>query len=97
VGKLQELDLSLNKFTGVLSSCLENLTWLVYLNLSDNNLQINIPTTVFTNLTSLKYVSLSGNRLEGLLLLSTFSNHTKLKILELSSQGNNFPSRNRIP
>ncbi|KAF9620542.1 hypothetical protein IFM89_013207 [Coptis chinensis] len=85
--KLQELDLSGNKFEGILPPCLNNLTSLRMVDFSDNQLSGNIPSSLLSNLTSLDYISLSGNQFDqsSLSFMSLANHKNQLKVLGLSN------------
>ncbi|KAK4479529.1 hypothetical protein RD792_015045 [Penstemon davidsonii] len=87
--KLEELDLSWNSFSGVIPSCLGNLTSLKLLDLSNNYFSGVIPPTLFPNLKLLEHVSLSFNRFQGTFSFSSLSANSKLKVFELQSQDKN--------
>ncbi|KAK4489938.1 hypothetical protein RD792_000587 [Penstemon davidsonii] len=86
---LEELDLSVNRLSGVIPSCLGSLTSLKVLDLSNNNFVGKIPPKIFENLKLLEYVSLFGNQLEGPFTFSSLSANSRLEvfILQLSSNG----------
>ncbi|XP_057797344.1 receptor-like protein 7 [Salvia miltiorrhiza] len=82
---LIHLDLSVNFFTGSLSSTLfEGLSNIVYLDLRINSFSGNIPHSLFANLTKLISVDLSGNSFSGNIPHSLFANLTKLISVDLS-------------
>ncbi|KAL3824526.1 hypothetical protein ACJIZ3_020555 [Penstemon smallii] len=87
--KLEELDLSWNSFSGVIPSCLGNLTSLKLLDLSNNYFSGVIPPTLFPNLKLLEHVSLSFNRFQGTFSFSSLSANSKLKVFEFQSQDKN--------
>ena len=83
---IEELDLSRNSFGGNLHSCLGNLSSLKLVDLSDNDLEINFPSSNFERLASLRYLSLSNNNIEGNLSIRSFFNHSNLEVLSLSTR-----------
>ena len=98
--KLEELDLSDNKFEGILPPCLGRLTSLRFLDISKNQFSGNIPSFVIANLASLEYIDLSYNHFEGLFSFSSLANHSKLKVVRFKGENyrveddNKFVSKN---
>ncbi|CAH2047226.1 unnamed protein product, partial [Thlaspi arvense] len=82
---LRELDLSRNKFIGLLPKCFGNLTLIEVLDISSNQFNGTIPSLI-SNLISLKYLSLSGNEFEGFFSFKLIANLSKLKVFKLSSR-----------
>lgn len=78
-----------NNVDGQLSECLNNLTSLQFLDISDNLLSGSFSSPL-TNLTSLRYLALTGNDFDGIFSLSSLANHSKLEVLLLSSRGHTF-------
>ncbi|XP_056682827.1 receptor-like protein 14 [Spinacia oleracea] len=76
---LQELSLINNTFNGRLPPCLNNLTSLTYLELSNNELSKELPD--MSNLKSLEYLGLASNNFEGKFFLHSFANHSNLQNL----------------
>ncbi|KAK4489933.1 hypothetical protein RD792_000582 [Penstemon davidsonii] len=95
---LVELDLSWNRLSGVIPSCLGSLTSLKLLDLSRNDFVGKIPPTIFQNLKLLEFVSLSGNQLEGPFTFSSLSANSRLEVflLELSSNYDYATNRNKV-
>ncbi|KAF9586936.1 hypothetical protein IFM89_039808 [Coptis chinensis] len=85
--RLQELDLRMNKFEGILPPCLNNLTSLRMVDFSDNQLSGNIPSSLTSNLTSLDYISLSRNQFDqsSLSFMSLANHKNQLNVLRLSN------------
>ena len=88
--KLEELDLSLNSFEGILPPCLNNLTSLRLLDLSQNLLTGSISSSLIAGLSSLVYIDLSHNHFEGSFSFSSFANHSKLEVVEFTNDNNKF-------
>lgn len=86
--KLEELDLSLNSFEGILPPCLNNLTSLRLLDLSQNLLTGSISSSLIAGLLSLVYIDLSHNHFEGSFSFSSFANHSKLEVVEFTNDNN---------
>jgi Leucine-rich repeat (LRR) protein len=84
--KLQELDLSWNKLTGMLPRWIGQLTSLVVLNLGQNNITGSLPISV-GQLTSLQTLDLSFNNLNG---------HVPYEIGKLSNLVYLYLSRNKL-
>ena len=79
--KLQVIDLSENKFEGILPSCMQNLTSLLVLDLSYNHFNGNVALSQLSSLTSLEYLSLLNNDFLVPIKLSWFFNLSNLKVL----------------
>ena len=79
--KLQVIDLSENKFEGILPSCMQNLTSLLVLDLSYNHFNGNVALSQLSCLTSLEYLSLLNNDFLDPIKLSWFLNLSNLKVL----------------
>ncbi|WJZ95175.1 hypothetical protein VitviT2T_013965 [Vitis vinifera] len=88
--KLEELDLSRNSFEGILPPCLNNLTSLRLLDLSQNLLTGSISSSLIAGLSSLVYIDLSHNYFEGSFSFSSFANHSKLEVVEFTNDNNKF-------
>jgi Leucine-rich repeat (LRR) protein len=86
--KLEELHLHGNFFDGILPPCLNNLTSLRLLDISDNQFAGNISSSLIAIPTSLGYIDFSYNHFEGLFSFSLFANHSKLKVIILTSENN---------
>ena len=97
MNKLQELDLSINFFQGILPSCLNNFTSLRFLDLSHNLFSGNVSSPLLSNLKSLEYIDLSYNHLEGSFSFSSFANHSKLQAVILGSETNNVEVETEYP
>ena len=97
MNKLQELDLSINFFQGILPSCLNNFTSLRFLDLSHNLFSGNVSSPLLPNLKSLEYIDLSYNHLEGSFSFSSFANHSKLQEVILGCETNNFEVETEYP
>ncbi|KAF5946321.1 hypothetical protein HYC85_016549 [Camellia sinensis] len=80
LSNLQELDLSENGFTGMLPSCLGDLTSIRILDLSFNQFTGNLNSSPLSNLTTLEYLILSYNHFEIPVSFISFRNHSKLKV-----------------
>ncbi|XP_047310381.1 receptor-like protein 56 isoform X2 [Impatiens glandulifera] len=85
MNKLQELDLSFNLLRGDITICLNELSFLKYLNLYGNQLSVNISSILFRDLNSLENIDLRNNNLQGSLSLRTFANFSKLENVLISS------------
>ena len=72
----------------MLPPCLNNLTSLLYLDISRNQFNGNLSSSPIASLTSLEYIDLSYNLFEGLFSFSLFANHSKLKVIQFSSYNN---------
>ena len=83
--KLEELDLAYNDFEGILPPCLNNLTSLRLLDISNNRFGGNLSSSLIASPTSLEYIDLSYNLFEGLFSFSLFANHSKLKVIQFLS------------
>ncbi|KAL3845825.1 hypothetical protein ACJIZ3_003228 [Penstemon smallii] len=92
---LVELDLSWNRLSGVIPSCLGSLTSLKVLDLSMNDFVDKIPPTIFQNLKLLEYVSLSGNRLESPFTFSSLSANSRLEVFVLQLSRDDIYSTNK--
>ncbi|KAL6312416.1 hypothetical protein AAG906_025897 [Vitis piasezkii] len=86
--KLEELDLSLNSFEGILPPCLNNLTSLRLLDLSKPTHRKHL--FLIAGLSSLVYIDLSHNHFEGSFSFSSFANHSKLEVVEFTNDNNKF-------
>jgi Leucine-rich repeat (LRR) protein len=87
--KLEELHLYGNFFDGILPPCLNNLTSLRLLDISENQFVGNISSSLIAIPTSLGYIDFSYNHFEGLFSFSLFANHSKLKVIKLICENNN--------
>ncbi|XP_065619853.1 cuscuta receptor 1 [Quercus suber] len=84
LNKLEEIYLVGNDFEGMLPPCLNNLTSLSYLDISENRFNGNLSSSPIASLTSLEYIDLSYNLFEGF-SFSLFANHSKLKVIQFLS------------
>ncbi|KAL3504927.1 hypothetical protein ACH5RR_034768 [Cinchona calisaya] len=97
--KLKTLSLNDNLIQGGIHPCLSKMTSLVYLDLSFNLFQGNLPSFIFSNLTSLETLLISDNQFDGTLSFATFANLSNLSDIDLSNNdlmlsstiGNSFP------
>ncbi|THG22276.1 hypothetical protein TEA_017588 [Camellia sinensis var. sinensis] len=80
LSNLQELDLSENGFTGMLPTCLGDLTSIRILDLSFNQFIGNLTSSPLSNLTTLEYLILSYNHSETPISFISFCNHSKHKV-----------------
>ncbi|XP_022722120.1 receptor-like protein 2 [Durio zibethinus] len=78
---LEELSLNGNGLQGAIPSCLGNLTFLRYFDISNNQFTGNVASTALTNLTTLKFLSLSNNQFQVPVSFESFANHLNLQIL----------------
>nr|GLL21484.1 receptor-like protein 12 isoform X1 [Ipomoea trifida] len=76
---LQELWFSETQLDGTLPPCLENLTSLDLIDLSQNRLIGNIDSSPLSTLKSLKYIFISNTCFEVPSSFNVFANHTKLR------------------
>ncbi|KAL2516778.1 receptor like protein 9 [Abeliophyllum distichum] len=82
---LEELDLSTNEFEGILPSCLSNMTYLRYIELSENNFSGNVAMSPLSKITSLEYLSLSSNNFQVPNSFESFFNHSNLRFIYLDN------------
>nr|GMC73664.1 LRR receptor-like serine/threonine-protein kinase FLS2 [Ipomoea batatas] len=87
---LQELWFSETQLEGTLPPCLENLTSLDLIDLSQNRLIGNIGSSSLSTLKSLKYILISNTSFEVPSSFNVFANHTKLR--GILADGNKIPS-----
>ncbi|KAG4180063.1 hypothetical protein ERO13_A10G141500v2 [Gossypium hirsutum] len=87
LNNLEELSLNGNALGGAVAPCLDNLTSLRYLDISNNHFTGNIASTPLVNLTTLQFLSLSNNQLQVPMSFRSFANHSDLKVL-LADQNN---------
>ncbi|KAF5946318.1 hypothetical protein HYC85_016546 [Camellia sinensis] len=80
LSNLQELDLSENGFTGMLPTCLGDLTSIRILDHSFNQFIGNLTSSPLSNLTTLEYLILSYNHSEIPVSFISFCNHSKIKV-----------------
>ncbi|XP_042486208.1 receptor-like protein 15 [Macadamia integrifolia] len=85
--RLQELYLFRNNFEGILPPCLQNLTSLRILDLSKNQFNGNIPSSIIASLSSLSQISLGYNDFVGTFTFKSFANTSKLELIDLTSAG----------
>ncbi|MBA0812794.1 hypothetical protein Gohar_026732 [Gossypium harknessii] len=78
---LEELNLKGNDLAGAIASCLVNLTFLRYLDISNNHFTGNIASTPLTNLTMLQFLSFSKNQFQVPESFRSFANHSNLEAL----------------
>ncbi|KAL3504904.1 hypothetical protein ACH5RR_034745 [Cinchona calisaya] len=83
--KLKTLSLNDNQIQGGIHPCLSKMTSLVYLEISFNLFQGNLPSYIFSNLTSLNALYISDNNFDGTLSFATFANHSNLIGIDLSN------------
>ncbi|KAL3504898.1 hypothetical protein ACH5RR_034739 [Cinchona calisaya] len=83
--KLKTLSLNDNLIQGGIHPCLSKMTSLVYLDLSFNLFQGNLPSFIFSNLTSLETLFISDNEFDGTLSFVTFANLSNLSYIDLSN------------
>nr|XP_034887672.1 receptor-like protein 13 [Populus alba] len=79
---LEQLSLSRNNLKGALSPCLGNLSFLQFLDLSDNQLEGNIAFSHISHLTQLRYLKVSNNYFQVPISFSSFMNFSNLKFFE---------------
>ncbi|KAG6683210.1 hypothetical protein I3842_12G000700 [Carya illinoinensis] len=85
--KLEVLDLSYNYFEGILSTCINNMTSLVVLDISANQFNENASSSyVEASRTSLEYIAFSYNQFVGIFSFNLFANYSKLEVLRLNGQ-----------
>ena len=95
--KLEELDLAYNDFEGILPPCLNNLTSLRLLDISNNQFGGNVSSSLIASLTSLECIDLSYNLFEGLFSFSLFANHSKLKVIQIWSDSGKLEIETETP
>ncbi|GLT51431.1 hypothetical protein SLA2020_248420 [Shorea laevis] len=76
---LKELNLRENELSGILPSCLGNLTSLRLLDISQNQFIGNVALSPLTHLTLLQYLSISNNHFQVPNSFKSFANHSNLK------------------
>lgn len=86
LNKLEELNLYENLFEGILPPCLNNMTSLRLLDISNNQFVGNISSNLIAIPTSIGCIDLSYNLFEGLFSFSLFANHSKLEAIILVSE-----------
>ncbi|XP_035547348.1 receptor-like protein 56 [Juglans regia] len=87
--KLEVLDLSYNYFEGILPPCINNMTSLVVLDISDNQFNGNASSSyVEASGTSLEYIAFSYNQFVGIFSFKLFANYSKLEVLGFNGQNN---------
>jgi Leucine-rich repeat (LRR) protein len=86
--KLEELHLFDNSFEGILPPCLNNMTSLRLLDISQNRFTGNISSNLRAIPTSLGYIDFSYNHFEGLFSFNLFANHSKLRVIILANENN---------
>ncbi|KAL3523539.1 hypothetical protein ACH5RR_016373 [Cinchona calisaya] len=79
---LNYLDLSDNLLSGELSPCLEDVRYLIFFNLANNNFSRNLPTTIFGESCFLEALHLQNNSFTGEIPPSLM-NCNRLKIIDL--------------
>ncbi|XP_035546991.1 receptor-like protein 14 [Juglans regia] len=87
--KLGVLDLSYNYFAGILPPCINNMTSLVVLDISDNQFNGNASSSyVEASRTSLEYIAFNYNQFVGIFSFKLFANYSKLEVLGFNGQNN---------
>ncbi|XP_040989697.1 receptor like protein 21-like [Juglans microcarpa x Juglans regia] len=87
--KLEVLDLSYNYFEGILPPCINNMTSLVVLDISDNQFNGNASSSyVEASGTSLEYIAFNYNQFVGIFSFKLFANYSKLEVLGFNGQNN---------
>ncbi|KAG2726090.1 hypothetical protein I3760_01G095800 [Carya illinoinensis] len=86
--KLEELDLHHNQFEGILPLCMDNMTSLRLLDISENQLNGNVSSYVVASPKSLEYIDFSYNQFQGRFSISLFANHSKLEVIRFINQNN---------
>ncbi|XVF88740.1 hypothetical protein PTKIN_Ptkin19aG0075800 [Pterospermum kingtungense] len=81
---LQNLDLSRNALQGTFPSCLDNLTYLQFLEISNNHIEIPASFMSFSNHSHLKFLFIDQNNLVG---KPTFQTQTPIPKLQLQLLG----------
>ncbi|KAJ4829202.1 hypothetical protein Tsubulata_045473 [Turnera subulata] len=79
--KLEQLYLSNNELVGILPPCMRNLTSLLVMDLSSNQLTGNIASSPLADLISLQYLSFSSNQFRVPTSFASFFNHSNLKLI----------------
>ncbi|KDP35095.1 hypothetical protein JCGZ_11131 [Jatropha curcas] len=82
--RLEELDLSYNMFGGNLPRCLDNLTSVRYLVLSNNNFTGHVPSSWISRLKSLLHIDLRQNLFDESFSFNLFANHSHLEVVDFS-------------
>ncbi|GKV19694.1 hypothetical protein SLEP1_g29921 [Rubroshorea leprosula] len=77
---LKEFNLRRNELSGILPSCLGNLTSLRLLDISQNQFIGNVASSPLTHLTLLRYLSISNNHFQVPDSFKSFANHSNLKV-----------------
>ncbi|KAJ4831716.1 hypothetical protein Tsubulata_047724, partial [Turnera subulata] len=80
-GTLPDLYISDNGLVGVLPPCMSNLTSLLVMDLSSNQLTGNIASSPLVDLISLQYLSFSSNQFLVPTSFASFYNHSDLKLI----------------
>ncbi|PHT26052.1 hypothetical protein CQW23_34330 [Capsicum baccatum] len=78
---LRTISLSRNCFIETLPTCLENLTYLRVIDLTQNQFTGNIASSPFSSLFSLEYLLIANNNFEIPISFESFANHSKLKFV----------------
>ncbi|KAG6683297.1 hypothetical protein I3842_12G005800 [Carya illinoinensis] len=87
--KLEVLDLSYNHFEGILPPCINNMTSLVVLDISNNQFNGNASSSYVEAIgTSLEYIDFSDNQFVGIFSFNLFANYSKLEVLKFNDQNN---------
>ncbi|KAG2675469.1 hypothetical protein I3760_12G005400 [Carya illinoinensis] len=87
--KLEVLDLSYNHFEGILPPCINNMTFLVVLDISTNQFNGNASSSYVEAIgTSLEYIDFSYNQFVGIFSFNSFANYSKLEVLRFNGQNN---------
>ena len=83
---LLELALDHNQFTNTIPNCLQSVTTMTFLDMSNNVLTGAIPTS-FSNLQQIVTIIVSGNYLSGQLTSVFTNNMTFLRTIDISNNG----------
>ncbi|XWS27104.1 hypothetical protein CRYUN_Cryun26dG0087800 [Craigia yunnanensis] len=81
---LEELDISENALEGTFSSCLDNLTYLQFLDISNNHFEVPTSFKLFTNHSHLKFLFINQNNLVREPTIQTWAPIQKLQLKAFS-------------